>query len=334
MINFFYFLLGVNMLAIPNLLIAILIRSLRKKSIKKLKKALLICFCSVLPLTILCVIISPSTWCEHEYKITDEIAPSCLKNGEIHRYCSLCENEEIEYIDALGHSMKEISRTESTQETEGKLISRCTICEYEKIETLDKLPPLTYTESCEHEYKITDEIAPSCLKNGEIHRYCSLCENKNIEYINALGHSMKEVSRTESTQKTEGKIVSRCTICEYEKIETLDKLPPLTYIEGVEYKEIYLAYKENPLRADDNYKNNRYRITAKINGITNNGLFNLTGGATLTMETRINNTIVFFLAEFEKEQEENLKTINVGDTITFEGECLSDEMWVECELIN
>ena len=38
-------------------------------------------------------------------------------------------------------------------------------------------------------------------------------------------------------------------------------------------------------------------------------------------------------AEFEKEQEEALKTINVGDTITFEGECLSAGTWVECELL-
>lgn len=99
------------------------------------------------------------------------------------------------------------------------------------------------------------------------------------------------------------------------------------------YEEIYRAYKANELRADDTYKNNRYRVTAKINGMATGGLFNLTGGATLTMEIRIDNTIVFFYAEFEKEQEEALKTVNVGDTITFEGECLSAGTWVECELI-
>lgn len=67
--------------------------------------------------------------------------------------------------------------------------------------------------------------------------------------------------------------------------------------------------------------------------MTNDGLFNLTGGATLTMETQVDNTIVIFYAEFEKEQEEALKTVKVGDTITFEGECLSAGSWVECELI-
>lgn len=99
------------------------------------------------------------------------------------------------------------------------------------------------------------------------------------------------------------------------------------------FDEIYHAYKENELVADDLYQYNRYRVTAKINGMTNDGLFNLTGGATLTLETKVNNTIVFFYAEFEKEQEENLKTVKVGDTITFEGKCLDAGNWSECELV-
>lgn len=102
---------------------------------------------------------------------------------------------------------------------------------------------------------------------------------------------------------------------------------------NVSFDEIYRAYKENELRADDVYKNNRYRIEAKVNGMSTDGLSNLTGGATLTMETQVDSTIVFFYAEFEKEQEDALKAINVGDTIIFEGECLSAGTWVDCELI-
>ena len=104
-------------------------------------------------------------------------------------------------------------------------------------------------------------------------------------------------------------------------------------ITDVSFDEIYRAYKENELRADDTYKNNRYRITAKINGMATGGLLNMTGGATLTMEKQVGKTIVVFYAEFEKEQEDNLKQINVGDTITFEGTCLSAGTWTECELI-
>lgn len=99
------------------------------------------------------------------------------------------------------------------------------------------------------------------------------------------------------------------------------------------FEEIYRAYKENELRADEQYKNNRYRVTAKVNSMTSDGLFNLTGGATLTMEARVDSTIVVFYAEFESDQEDALKAINVGDTITFVGECLSAGTWVECEIV-
>lgn len=103
--------------------------------------------------------------------------------------------------------------------------------------------------------------------------------------------------------------------------------------ESVTFDEIYRAYKENELRADGVYQYNRYRITAKVNGMETGGLLNLTGGATLTMEKQVDSTIVYFIAEFEKDQEESLKTISVGDTITFEGECLSAGTWEDCELI-
>lgn len=118
------------------------------------------------------------------------------------------------------------------------------------------------------------------------------------------------------------------------KIEVTPTPEPLTNEVGTAtFDEIYRAYKDNELVADDMYKHNRYQITAKIDGMTNDGLFNLTGGATLTLETKVDNTIVVFYAEFEKEQEENLKTVKVGDTITFEGKCLDAGNWSECELV-
>lgn len=103
---------------------------------------------------------------------------------------------------------------------------------------------------------------------------------------------------------------------------------------AVTFDEIYKAYKANELRADDKYKNNRYRITARISAMTNDGLFIYSGGATLTMETRVDNTVVFFYAEFEREQEDALKNVDVGDLITFEGECLSAGSWVNCEIVS
>lgn len=100
---------------------------------------------------------------------------------------------------------------------------------------------------------------------------------------------------------------------------------------SVTFAEIYREFKRNELNAKDLYNGNRYMITAKVNGMATGGLLNLTGGATLTMELQVDNTVVFFTAEFEKEQEENLKQISVGDTITFIGTCYGGS-FTDCEL--
>lgn len=100
---------------------------------------------------------------------------------------------------------------------------------------------------------------------------------------------------------------------------------------SVTFADIYTEVKRNKLSAEDLYDGNRYEITAKVNGMETGGLFNLTGGATLTMGTQVGDTIVFFTAEFEKEQEDSLKQISVGDTITFIGTCYGAN-FTDCEL--
>ena len=142
-------------------------------------------------------------------------------------------------------------------------------------------------------------------------------------------HDWKEVSRTEPTEDAFGWSDEKCSLCGKERQLTIPKLE-----HKVTFDEIYHAYKQNELAADDKYQGNRYEITAKINGMTNDGLLNLTGGAMLTMETQVDNTIVFFYAEFEKDQEDALKKVSVGDTITFEGKCLDAGNWSDCELIS
>lgn len=144
---------------------------------------------------------------------------------------------------------------------------------------------------------------------------------------NICEHIWVETSRDEPTEDQQGVSYQKCEICGETRRWFIPKIEHV-----VTFDEIYREYKSNELRADDKYKNNRYEITATINGMATGGLLNWSGGATLTMETRVDNTVVFFYAEFEEGQEEALKSVNVGDEITFEGECLSAGMWVECEL--
>ena len=224
--------------------------------------------------------------------------------------------------------------------------------------------PGTY---CDHEYYVVSEDPATCEEKGTVSYHCDLCGYYRTEKIDALGHDMSEVSRKEPTEDVEGEIVCQCTRCGVEDVTVIAKLPkpteaipsvgttepyettePIptetTEIELTEteptpteptatFEVIYKAYKSNELVADDLYKGNRYRVTAIINGIETGGLFNMTGGATLTMQTQVGNTIVFFYAEFEKEQEEALKQVAVGDMITFDGTCLSAGSWIDCEIV-
>lgn len=90
---------------------------------------------------------------------------------------------------------------------------------------------------------------------------------------------------------------------------------------SVTFADIYREFDANEIRAKERYNGHRYQITGTINGISSGGLIHLMGGATLTMENRVDNTIVYYYAEFGRDQEEALKNVNTGDTITFIGEC-------------
>lgn len=222
----------------------------------------------------------------------------------------------------------------------------------------------TFSDSatyCNHEYILVETEPADCESGGFKTYQCSLCGKNKTEKIEKLGHNMADVRRVEPTYYEDGEYVRRCTRCGYEEIEMLQKIElPTSTTElnkksepeieekpsestrsfsdsdvdlAVSYDDIYNAYKENELVANDLYRYNRYRITAEINGMSTGGLLNLTGGATLTMERRVGNTIVFFYAEFEKEQEDALKKVKVGDTITFDGKCIGKGGFAECELI-
>ena len=171
-------LIVIAILSIPVLLVTLLIRALRKKSIKKLLIGLVICVGSILPLTLLGTFTDPATWCEHEYEVLEEVAPTCTNKGIVVKKCNLCERDEVEHPDILPHSWVEDSVVSATCESEGYTIEKCT----------------------------------SCSTTQKTHT------------TNALGHSLKDVSRIEPTTSAEGEIVSRCERCDYEETEVLSKL--------------------------------------------------------------------------------------------------------------
>ena len=105
-------------------------------------------------------------------------------------------------------------------------------------------------------------------------------------------------------------------------------------VEKLNFSECYYAYKSNELRADDTYKGNRYSLTAQVLSIhnTDDSLLYWDDEVIVQFEIAVDDIIAVGEALFEKEQAEALKEINVGDTITFIGECRSAGAWIDCEL--
>lgn len=110
-----------------------------------------------------------------------------------------------------------------------------------------------------------------------------------------------------------------------EKSVTVDK--------RTSFDTIYKEFKENKLRAEDKYKDNYYRVTAKVNSIGEAGLLNLKDETKLSMEIRVDGQRVAISATFNKFQKDNLKSISVGDTITFDGECYTANVWSDCRIV-
>ena len=174
------------------------------------------CLGGIVVFTIVGTLTSPTTWCEHEYVVVEDVAPTCTEKGKLIRKCSLCDLTSNDYPDMLGHSWVNGAVINATCTERGKVETKCTICDATSISYTDMLP---------HSWNVEYRVESTCTSGGYTSQKCSLCsvvEKTNI--INALGHSLKESSRTEPTYENKGSIVKKCARCEYEEVEILERL--------------------------------------------------------------------------------------------------------------
>ena len=170
----------IALISLPILIVILIIRAIMRKSIKVVGIMAAIVAGSILPLTILGAFTDPATWCEHEYEIVEQVAPTCTEKGKVVKFCPLCEKEETKQLDVIahrwsvsetveatcvdggytvekcsecsatqkvnvtsakGHSMTEASRIEATQTSEGTIVLQCGRCDHTENLTIEKLPP-------------------------------------------------------------------------------------------------------------------------------------------------------------------------------------------------
>lgn len=245
------FLISVLIIAIPVMSIVWLIRFLMKKPCKKLGKIILFCLAAIIPLTIIGVLTDPATWCEHEYAIIEEVDSTCITEGKIVKKCSLCDNEDVKIKDKLSHEWVTDKLKDATCTEQGKITKKCSLCSKEEIEYTEKLPhewvteqvedatcteqgrnikkcslcggeTVEYTDTISHSWETNSVVSATCESDGYTIKKCSICfTTQKTNITNALGHSMKEVSRTEETNEENAKIYYECTRCGLENVETI-----------------------------------------------------------------------------------------------------------------
>ena len=153
--NAMYMFLAIEILAFPILFIVWIIRKVQKKPKMKWIKWFWISFGVFL---LVAVLTNPSTWCKHEYELTESKAASCTESGYEIYHCNLCGGDKKETLKKLGHSMEDVRRVEPTDDKDGEYVQRCTRCGYEKIETL---PMLKKTDEHKAESSARKETAPT-----------------------------------------------------------------------------------------------------------------------------------------------------------------------------
>ncbi len=88
---------------------------------KGVKKSTFILICIFL--LFVSVIIFSATQCQHEYKLTDTQAATCIEDGKETYICELCEHKKYETLKAIGHTMEN---------------DKCTVCGYIEAEHNDE----------------------------------------------------------------------------------------------------------------------------------------------------------------------------------------------------
>ena len=158
----------------------------------------------------------------HQYEVVETIEPDCTHEGILVYKCIKCENsfEEV-YAEPLGHDYSIIVKDVPTSCTSrGYIRYKCARCSHTKTEYYADAP-------LGHQYTVrSDEIfrAPTCTQDAWCYITCSMCGDKNNNYVyqkegSALGHTYTKVCsgatlRTHAEAGTPATYYYTCGVCQ------------------------------------------------------------------------------------------------------------------------
>ena len=124
-----------------------------------------------------------------EWETTKEA--TCTEDGSEHRFCEVCNDEEVRAIEAHGHTASEAveeNRVDPTCTEKGShdLVTYCSECNEELARETEEIDALDHDYS--EEWTIDEE--PTCTEVGSKSHHCSRCDSvSDVTEIEAKGHN-------------------------------------------------------------------------------------------------------------------------------------------------
>ena len=121
------FLVMVDILVFIWAIFAFIFKIIRRKPSKVERNAIFISILCFFVLVLVGTFTSPSTYCEHEWKLIESESPLCEESGYKKYHCNLCDMDRTETIKKLGHEMTDsvcnrCGYREETKPTKGSKI--------------------------------------------------------------------------------------------------------------------------------------------------------------------------------------------------------------------
>ena len=126
-VSFLFLLLAaVALLLTPIMFITFIIMLCRKKKGKIAVGIISIILPNlILPLLVLFFVTFPTTWCNHQYEIIEQVEATCTEKGFIKKLCQKCDAAEEEEIEALSHSFVVEKTEEATCSHPKQVYKKC-----------------------------------------------------------------------------------------------------------------------------------------------------------------------------------------------------------------
>lgn len=131
-------------------------------------------------------------------------------------------------------------------------------------------------------------------------------------------------------------VIIACVICFWVDV-SLNPIKDPTLVsqsaQQLDFATMINEYRSNEIRAKEIYENNRYEISAKIVSIERAGLREAYSGYNVNMTIDLDDEEFSICANFQGDFKEDIMKLNIGDTLTFTGECVSPSLWYDCTIV-